>query len=272
MQLIDLTPEERKKVLNVFTIKDLRMAAEMSDFNQNHYIKRFTKKLDRISKKEIDDYVSKVYTNLHDPIVDQCISAICMAIGAKFQYADEVSSLLEDTAYEDISDELRDELEKYRDAFENSGLKLDYETFIKLNTSPDPFEALRKIHAQLVEDHMEALNKLSEANTTIDKLMAEKDKLQNEIKKNKNETSNLRGDHEANKERIRQYKKLLSPQNVKSTVSKELGCSINGKTYNDIYQELSSKETECLKSNKLSDAMTVLAAKYAVITGMKGNG
>lgn len=271
MQLIDLTPEERKKVLSVFTIKDLRKAAEKSDFNQNHYIKRFTKKLDRISKKEIDDYVSKVYINLDDPIVDQCISAICMAIGAKFQYADEVASLLEDTAYDDISDELRDELEEYRDAFESSGLKLDYETFIKLNTHPDPFEALQKIYTQLLNDHTEVLGKLSEVITTMDKLTAEKNKLQNELKKNKNETSNLRGDHEANKEKIRHYKKLLSPQNIKSSVSKELGCSINGKTYDDIYQELSVKEAECLKNNKLTDAMTVLAAKYAVITGMKGN-
>lgn len=260
MNFIALDEKARKALFKLATEKDIKLIAKKNK-NEKQYLLRFKKNIERVTAAEIYKYVEENSLDQEDPIVDDFSKAICVKIVDKFGKASKLCDIIENTEFEELSDEQKEKLEEYREEYENKDLPISYEDFIKINCPPDQQTQITKI----IEKAVGTVNK-------------EKEKLEVELEKTKKQLYDLKTDfnnlnsekkkidakNKENEKQLERINKKYSLDNATKKINKLLKTNFEKCSYEELFNELDNLEKELLSKGKHNELLDVLAAKYAI--------
>lgn len=169
----------------------------------------------------------------------------------------EITSIINDRKYKELSKDDLEKLEEYREAYEKADLPLPYDRMItyccitSMSQFREAMEAKYKDQLQELKDAIEA-EKKSHGETR--KLLNE------EIRNSKKLSREL----EHNKAEMERYESMLSVDNAVIRLSDLLGIKDVNPDPKTLIESLNKLEVGCLNRQDYNRYMEILAAKYAL--------
>lgn len=260
---IELNSEERKNLIKYLSEKEFKKLITKHSPSKAALSKAFSKtEVSRVDFSLFKKYVENHCELPADEIVDFYSMMVGSKIANKFSSHEKVKAVIDESTYNNLSEEKRNTLELYRNEYDESGIPINYDSYIKFLCMPDD-AAIKEIQenktAELIKLLEEEVSKKEEENS---KLLSEKSDLAKQVKNLNNENAKL-------KNFAQSYEKMLSVDNVALKVGSLLNDDFHAQTYDEIYKGLTSKEEEAASGGNHDLVLKILAAKYAVIKTMK---
>lgn len=272
MNLANLDSDGRKRYYRIVPIGDFRKFLNRVHAKPNVFVSKMKKSYDRITTKDLEDYLEKNYTNSDDPIAVAYSDAVNDYVNKRLPQYSDLIRLINGKSYTELDDQLKAEIEKYRADYEFCKFKMTFDDLIKVSCKVD--EEDYKKENQKEKQAKETLASLEKIKRENNNLSLENNRLKKQIKKitedNKREIASKEQEYKKLQSDFKQYKERFTSSSVATTLSKILNHSISGQTYEQIYSELTSIENEASNKDDYSDLENILAAKYAIAKIKKG--
>lgn len=288
-----LTEEERKKFYKLVTISKFKKKYGQNNGNTMLLLKKTGASIRDITKKQLDDYIEKVFYQEKNAITIAYIEVLNNTISSEYRKANSLNSLVKNKTYDEVIEDDQLDLSDYRLEFDSCGLPFTFDELLKFMTKMDENE-IKQLSDKKKDNDVEKLQKelekykdvIRQQKNEIASLYTEKKKTERNLKNKDKDIKELsdklkqkmKGESEKNQkieklEREVEDNKILEKNKLikfESSVSEVLGEEINGLTCKKILTELSILENQFIESDNLEKLKEIIAAKYATVTYAEG--
>ena len=249
MNIVNLDENERQQFYRMLYLDKFKSVADKSV--ETLCLQKFKKAYTRVTKAQLEQYIEENLTASNDLIINCCVEAVIRKISDEFKPIHKLEHSLRNQDYKAIDPIVKEQVELKRGSYEKCNFPLSFDNLVKICCKTD--KKKKKI-AKLKKEYSNLRN---EAEKEVDKAEKEKKKLEKEI-------------GEKDKEIVK-LNEILSIKNINNNLSEILGeNSLKGKTYDELYTELSSLENKTIDTQDYDRRLIILAAKFTITRILKG--
>lgn len=234
-----LTKSELLKMFNTPSIDSIGIGAARVYFKNNLY--------------KPDDTFVKFYTKL-----------ISSKIDAEFKSRKKLETIIGEASNDELNEDQVKQICSYQKEFEESGLKLDFSSFIKMLCQPsDTFQAEKEIK-MLQQELKKAKDECQKLRSELDDAKRTNAELEKDNRKYKRDNGQLTSQME-------KLKANLSIDTAMHKLSKLLPADFNSSDPVEVMKELDRLDNVYFDAGQYEKQMDILVGKYGIDIILKGN-
>ncbi|MBQ7991849.1 MAG: hypothetical protein IJ252_02350 [Solobacterium sp.] len=253
-----MSEEEKKQILKIVNENDYKKFLKGKKVDAKAVYSAFQKVgMNSVPLGNFRSYVKDHIYDVDDTFVAIYLELIETKLEKTVPSWDEITDIINDRQYRELSKEDLDKLEEYREAYEKADLPISYDRMI-VYCCITPMSQYREA---MEEKYKDQLQELKEALETEKKNHAETRKLLNEETRN---SKKLTRELEHNKAEMERYESMLSVDSAVIRLSELLGIKDVNPDPKVLIESLNKLEVGSLNRQDYNRYMEILAAKYAL--------
>lgn len=270
--LMKLNESERQQVYKYVNIEDFKNCiSRLKEGNIQKWILRVFQKpyhrLENSNKVKLIQYLEDHLYDEEKTDIELAFDATFFAkITTRFPRFPKLSALLKDVQYNNYDEHVRLELEGYRQDFENSKIRLDFELILKCLCDSDNKEALYEQMMKNLKDEIEEKNKekdnLINGIKDLERINKDQEKKYKDLSKS---YESLNKDYDKLNKEYQEYQNRFKVNEIVSKFSDFIDVNQYYSSYEEVYQILCDKEQVYLRQNEYYKLKALLSAKYALV-------
>ena len=271
-----LSESQRQELYKYVSMDDFKnYAAIMKDGNIAVSILRVFGKshqrLDQSNKNKLINYLEDHLYDDEQNDIELCFhTAFLGKISDRYPLFNKLSAYIKDYKYNEYSEEVKNQLQEYKQVYEDSKIRLDFEILLRYLSLPANEEMIYEKMIDKLKNEIELKNK-------------EKEQLHNELKelelKYKESEKKYKELSKTYEQGNKQYEKVLNEYDsykqrfqVESLVCKFsdfIDVDKSYPSYEEIYNELLIQESNAINQANYIQLKQILSAKYALVLLME---
>lgn len=267
-----LNESERHQIYKFVNIEDFKSCiSRLKEGSiQKSILRVFQKPYHRLENSNKVKLIQYLEDHLYDEEksdIEQAFNATFFAkVTTRFPRFPKLTILLKDIKYNEYDEHIRLELEGYRQDYEISKIRLDFELILKCLCVSDNKEALYEQMMKNLKDEIEEKNKEKEVLVNeikdLEKYNKDQEKKYKDLSKN---YESLNKDYDKLNKEYQEYKDRFKVEEIVNKFSDFIDVNQYYNSYEEVYEVLCEKEQVYLRQNDIAKLKALLSCKYALV-------